>query len=220
MRLAPRLRGLPAPLVQEEAEKVRLGLKHQSRAVAGKRSVCLQRTIKIEERRVLAVSFIEDDRPLRVAFTTLNRRLSGRFSKNNGSLPIGLRLNLRLHLLAFGAKLRGLRDTGRAHAIVDRLTGCFRKIGPSNTDIDDLYAEIRALRLELAGDPCHQLRPGVGQQLGESHTGYLGANDRVDPIAKDLSEVGVAHSPLPKAQRIDDAIPGEEINVDPLLIGK
>ena len=137
---------------------------------------------------------------------------------NHGGFAIGAGADLLRLLTALRAELGGLPLPFGLHALIDRLAVLFREVGAADAHVDHLDAVAVGLMVELLADPRHQRFALVTHHLDEGDLAEHAAQCRVQQRGQlQIGRLDRADA-LVKPQGILDAVTGEGIDHQPLLI--
>ncbi len=117
------------------------------------------------------------------------------------------------------AEFGGLALPLGLHALVDRLAVLLRQIGPPDPHIDHLDAIAAGFMIELIANPRHQSLALVPHHLDEGdfaeHAAQRGVQERRQLDVGSLDRADA----LIELQRVLDAVAGEGVDHQPLLVG-
>ena len=117
-----------------------------------------------------------------------------------------------------GAQFGRLALTLGLHPLEHRFGVLLRQIGPAQLDVDDRHADALGLLIDLSPDLLHQLGPVVAHHFEEAgirqHRAHRRRQERVEALIAALHGANT----LVEAHRIDDAIAGEGVDHQTLLV--
>src|SRR6195256_2824041 len=212
---------LLAARIREVAEEFRIGPDDQPRVALPQTGLIgLHRAVEAEECGIPAVGLREDAVALGVALAARLLGLGGRIGHQHGDVAVGAGTDFLRLLGALRAEFLRFALALRLHALVDRLAVLLRQIGAPDAHVDHRDAELLGLAVELLAHARHELRALVAHQLGERGLAEHAPQGRVEQGRKPRVCALDRADGLVEAQRVMDAIAGEGIDHEPLLIGR
>ena len=140
------------------------------------------------------------------------------FGEDDGTLAVGGGGDGLLDLFTLGAQLVGDALALRSHARENVVGDLLGQVGAPDAHVDDLDAEGFACLVHVVLDVAHDVVALGRQQVGQGVAAHHLADAGVQGAAQTVAQARFVVDRLQEAQRIDDAVAGEGIDVDALLV--